>query len=143
MANRILTAEGWTQRVRDKIGVDIAYLPDSVLEQPECITVAEANIIAQIPDYTAATGDARVYLEAAVVCECAVLLCPGMPARLPKMSQGPHARYDVDTDWTEKKKELAAERDGNVGKVREALAPGSVTTTNFFTVTHPSRRWCR
>jgi hypothetical protein len=117
MANRILTAEGWQTRVRDKMGVSDSYLPDSAIEQPDIIDVAESSIIAQVPGYASLTGDKKTYLQAATVCECAILLCPGMPARLPKLSQGPHARYELGIDWEKKKTELRAERDAFLGKV--------------------------
>jgi hypothetical protein len=117
MANRILKAEGWQQRIRDKMGVDAAYLSDSTLSQPDIITVAEANIIAQIPDYATLQDDKKVYLEAAVVCECASLLCPSMPARLPKKEQGPNETHELETDWKQKKVEFEFERDGYIGKI--------------------------
>jgi hypothetical protein len=117
MPNRILTAEGWEKRIQDKLGVDPAYLPDTAIQQPEVITVAEANIIAQVPDYASLTGDKKVYLEAAVVCECASLLCPSMPARLPKKEQGPHETHEVDVDWKKRKADFEAERDGYIGNI--------------------------
>jgi hypothetical protein len=117
MANRILTATGWEKRIQDKLGVDPAYLPDTAIQQPEAITVAEANIIAQIPDYSGLADDKKVYLEAAVVCECATLLCPSMAARLPKKEQGPHETHELDIDWNKKKAEFEDERDGYVGKI--------------------------
>ncbi len=122
MANRILSATGWEKRIQDKLGVDPAYLPDTAIQQPEVITVAEANIIAQIPNYADLADDAIVYLEAAVVCECATLLCPSMAARLPKKEQGPHESHEVDADWNKKKAEFEVERDGYVGKI---LPPAS------------------
>ena len=117
MANRILTVEGWEERIRDKLGVDPAYVPDEAIKQPDIIDVAEANIIAQIPNYTDLTGDKKTYLEAAVVCECCVLLCPGMAARLPAKGQGPHEGHTLYIDWDKKKAEFAAERDGYIGKI--------------------------
>jgi len=117
MPNRILTAENWEQRIRDKMGVDIAYLPDSTIQQPDIVDVAESNIIFQVPSYADLTGDKLIWLEAATVCECAVLLCPGMPARLPKQSQGPHARYELGIDWDKKKTELQVERDAFLGRI--------------------------
>lgn len=117
MANKILTAEGWQQRIRDKMGIDAAYLLDTAIEQPEAITVAETNIIAQIPDYATLTDDKKVYLEAAVVCECCSLLCPSMAARLPKKEQGAHASHELNIDWNKKKTEFEGERDGYIGKI--------------------------
>ena len=55
------------------MGVDDAYLPDDLLNSPDIITLAEANIISQIPDYATLTNDLRVYLEYAVVLECCIL----------------------------------------------------------------------
>ncbi len=117
MANRILTATGWEIRIQKKMGVDPAYLPEADIQEPDCITVAEANIIAQIPDYATLTDDKKVYLEAAVVAECASLLCPSMAARLPKKESGPHENHELNIDWNKKKTEFEVERDGYVGKI--------------------------
>jgi hypothetical protein len=117
MANRILKDIGWEARIQKKMGVDPAYMPDTDIQQPDIITVAEANIIAQIPDYATLTDDKKVYLEAAVVCECASLLCPSMAARLPKKEQGPHETHELEIDWNKKQVEFEVERDGYVGKI--------------------------
>lgn len=117
MANLILTAEGWQGRVRNKLGVDEAYLTDADISQPDIITVAEANIIEQVPDYASLTGNNRTWLEAATVCECAALLCPSMAARLPASEQGPHFTREVTVDWDKKRQELEAERDSYIAKI--------------------------
>ena len=117
MANRILKEIGYEERIRSKMGVSEPYLPDVDINKPEVITVAEANIIAQIPDYTSLADDKKVYLEAAVVCECASLLCPSMAARLPKKEQGPHETHELDINWNKKKVDFEVERDGYVGKI--------------------------
>lgn len=117
MPNRILTTEGYEGRIRSKLGVDAAYLPDADINQPDIITIAEANIIKVVPDYATLTGDDLVYLEAATVCECAILLCPSMPARLPKKEQGPSFTVELDVDWTEKQAKLEAERDGFIDNI--------------------------
>lgn len=137
MANKILTIEGWQQRIRDKLGVDAAYLPDAAIEQPEAITIAEANIIAQLPDYGSLENDKKVYLEAAVVCECASLLCLSMPARLPVKESGPHENHELVIDWEKKKIDLETERDGYIGKI---LPEGRLPFLPHFVVTRP-RRW--
>jgi hypothetical protein len=122
MPNLILIATGWEQRVRDKLGVDTAYLPDAAVQQPDIVTVAEANIIDQAPDYATLTGSKRTWLEAATVCECAVLLCPSMAARLPASEQGPHFTRDVAVDWDKKRQELEVERDGYIAKIVDLVA---------------------
>lgn len=141
MANKILTEEGWQQRIRDKLGIDVAYLPDSVIEQPENITVAEANIIAQLPDYSILEDDAKVYLEVAVVSECSRLICPSLSARLPTKENGPHESHELNVDWTKKQKEFEVERDEYIGKVIELAFPEKMPSSLIhFTVTKP-RRW--
>lgn len=139
MANRILKDENWQQRIRDKMGIDAAYLPDAAIDQPEVITVAEANIIAQIPDYESLSDDKKVYLEAAVVCECCSLLCPSMAARLPKKEQGPHETHEVAIDWDKKKAEFVAERDGYIGKILSS----SFSSMLHFGISYPVRGWER
>jgi len=118
MANRILVNEGWEQRIRDKMGVNTPYLPDTVLQQPDIINVAEANIINLIPHYAELKNEEKTWLEAATVCECAILLCAGMAVRLPRQSQGPHAKYEIGVDWDRKKAELQEERNEYLAKIK-------------------------
>lgn len=140
MANKILTADGWEKRIQDKLGVDPAYLPDEVIRQPDAIGIAEENIIKQISDYGSLKADAKLYLEAAVVCECAALLCSSMPVRLPKKEQGPHATHELSIDWTEKKQELEIDRDRYISKVIEIAFPEQKSSTLLhFRVTKPVR----
>jgi hypothetical protein len=117
MPNRILKEIGWEARIQKKMGVDPAYLPETDIQQPDIITVAEANIIAQIPDYVSLQDDKKVYLEAAVVAECASLLCPSMAARLPKKEQGPHETHELEIDWKQKKADFEDERDRYIGNI--------------------------
>lgn len=138
--NRILKTDGYEERIRSKLGVSEPYLPDNDINQPDCITVAEANIIAQIKEYDSLEGDAKVYIEAAVVCECASLLCLSMPARLPKKETGPHEAHELAVDWAKKKAELEVERDGYIGKVIEIVFPDKLPSSlPHFTVTRPVR----
>lgn len=140
MDNRILNKEGWQQRIRDKMGVDFAYLPDSAIEQPDIIQVAEANIISMVPDYEALDGDARLYLENATVLECCILLASSMAARLPAKSIGPHARYELGIDWDQKKAEFVEERNSSLNKIAE-LTGLPYPTLPTFIVTYPKRGW--
>jgi len=117
MANKILTATGYESRIRSKLGVDAAYVPDADINQPDIIAIAEANIIKIVPDYATLTGDDLVYLEAATVCECAILLCPSMPARLPVKEQGPSFTREIEVNWTEKQVKLEAERDRFISNI--------------------------
>ena len=137
MANLILTTDGWQDRVRLKLGVDEAYLSDTELAMPEIVSIAEANIIEQVPDYASKTGTNKVYLEAATVCECAILACPSMPARMPTREQGPHATFEISVDWDKKKAEFAIERDRYVGKI----LTGSFPTLLHFGISNPIREW--
>ena len=137
MTNRILTAEGYEARIRSKMGVLEPYLPDADINQPDIISVAEANIIKQAPNYASLTGDDLIYLEAAVVCECAVLLCPGMAARMPQKEQGPHMSTESPVDWKRKKAEFEVERDSYIGSISTA----SVASFHHFSISNPVRGW--
>jgi hypothetical protein len=141
MENRILKNDYWEKRIRDKMGVDDAYLPDDLLNSPDIITLAEANIIEKISDYATLDGDLRVYLEYAVVLECCILLCPSMGARLPKKETGPHGSYELGSDWSKRKAEFEEERNRFIGKILEEIAPNSIPTFNSFIVTYPKRGW--
>lgn len=142
MENRILIDESWQQRIRDKMGVDDAYLPDSAIGQPDIITIAEANIIGQIPDYATLIDDSRTYLETLVVLECCVLLCPSMSARLPKKETGPHAGHELWVNWDNKKNEFINDRNELLGKIFELNFPDTLSPPLlYFGVSYPIRKW--
>ncbi|HEX2925848.1 MAG TPA: hypothetical protein VHP38_06270 [Ruminiclostridium sp.] len=141
MANRILTAAGWEKRIQDKLGVDPAYLPNEAINQPDIITVAEMNIIKQLPEYIGLDDDAKIYLEAAVVSECAALICPSMPTRLPVKESGPHENHELNVDWYKEKVALELERDEYIRKVIHIAFPDKLPPNLLhFTTTQP-RRW--
>ncbi len=142
MANKILTGAGWENRVRYVLGVDEAYLPNEVLKAPDCIGTAESNIIGSIPGYTSVSGNNEAKLEHAVVLECAILACRGMPARLPKKEAGPHRSHELDIDWDKLQAQLEGERDRAIADILEdefGVAPGLKGTA--FVVTKPCRVW--
>jgi len=138
MENRILTSEGWENRIRDKMGVDSAYLPDSTIQQPDIIGIAEANVINQVPEYETLEGDTRLYLETAVVLECCILLCSSMAARLPKKETGPHAGYELWIDWTKKKAEFEEEKNNCIYKIYDLIGL-PYPSLPHFTITYPKR----
>jgi len=117
MANRILTDEGWQERVREVIGVDQAYLPDSTLEKKDVVDIAESNIIELVPGYETIPDDKRVYLESATVYECAIQVCGSMPARIPLKESGPHVSFELDIDWEKRKADFAEKRDIHISKL--------------------------
>lgn len=136
MANRILTEPGWADRVRDRVGVAPAYLPDAVLKRPEVITVAEARIIKAVPNYADLSGDDRVFLEAATVCMCAVLVIDTMSARLPVREKGPGMEVEVAIDWKARKATLEEERQEHLGSIADVA---DVTATGWFGLAGPAR----
>lgn len=115
--NKILTKDFWQNRVREILGVSEPYLPNEALGMPDIIDIAEANIIDLVPNYESIPEDKKVYLESATVCECAVLACDSMPARMPTKESGPHASFEVEVDWANKRQELQDKRDINLSKL--------------------------
>lgn len=144
MANKILTGEGWENRIRYVLGVDEAYLPNDVLQSPDIIDMAEINIIDMIPGYSSIQGSNKTKLENATILESAILVCKGMPARLPIKEAGPHRNHELDIDWEKLEKKLKAQRDGVISDILEdefGIILGLKGTT--FTVTKPCREWER
>ena len=123
MANLILTTEGWEGRVRSVLGVDSAYLSDEEIQQPDFIDIAEANIIEQVPGYASMTGTDKVYLEAAVVYECASLLCDAMAVRVPQREQGPHFTQELVVNWHKLKTDLGNKRDSYLARLSTMTLP--------------------
>lgn len=140
--SKILTDDGYVNRIRDKMGVDDAYLPDSAINQPDIIDVAEISIISLIPNYDELIGDARVILEALTVIECCILLCPSMAARLPEKSAGPHASYELGVNWEKKREEFLDDRDKLLGDLSVLVEIDlGIIGIKGFGITYPKREW--
>ena len=101
-----MTEVGWEDRVRNLLGVEDMYLTDEDIRHPEIIDLAEAEMVARFPNYATLTGPFRVWLEAATVSYCAMLLCPTMKARLPVREQSLHLNRELTVDWDKRKEEL-------------------------------------
>lgn len=118
MANLILKEAGWEERIRNRLGVDEAYLPDSVIQKPDVIDVAEAFIIDEVEDYEKILESSdSVWLESATVCQCAIILCDQMDAKLPTRQQSPHMSHEISVDWQAKKDSLIGERNFYLSKI--------------------------
>jgi len=115
MPNEILKETGWQSRVRDKMGVDVAYLPDALIEQPEYARAAELIVLHAIgtPVPLGAVTDESVV--SATVCQCAALLCPIMKVRLPKVERGVSFQREVSMNWDSLAQKLIADRDMFLG----------------------------
>jgi len=141
MTNRILTNDGWEKRIQDKLGVDPAYLSNDAINQRDVINIAEANIIAQIPEYATLEDDLKIYLEYAVVLECCILLCSSMSARLPKKETGPHTSHELGIDWDKKKIGFEEEKEMYIMKIIDTLFPNTPSSLPFFIITSPKKEW--
>jgi hypothetical protein len=128
----LIVSSGWEQRVRDELGTDEIYVPDSFLRNQ--IGLAEANIIKFVPEWESMPDDKKIYIETAVICECAALVCPSMPARLPKKESGPHAAYELDVDWSELREILLDKRNSCLSETT-----GELEEVPFFGLAGPGR----
>lgn len=111
MANLILTDGTHYDRVRALLGVDKAYLSDTVIDSPDFITMSELNMIKLVPNYQELADTDKQYFESATICDLAARICPSMKNRLPKKSAGVHYRSELATDWDKLKTMLLYERE--------------------------------
>lgn len=111
MPNLILTDGTHCDRVRALLGVDKAYLSDTVIDSPDFITMSELNMIKLVPNYQELADTDKQYFESATICDLAARLCPSMKNRLPKKSAGVHFQSELSTDWDKLRAMLYYERD--------------------------------
>ena len=111
MANLILTDGTHYDRVRALLGVDKAYLSDTVIDSPDFITMSELSMIKYVPNYQSLEGNDKILFESAVIYDLAARICPSMKNRLPKKSAGVHFQSELSTDWDKLRAMLYYERD--------------------------------
>lgn len=141
MENKILK-NNYEDRIRSKMGVSEAYLPNEDINYPDIVDVAELNVISLFPDYEDFEGNNIVYLESITILECCILLCPSMSARLPKKQSGPHAGHELYINWDKKKEDFLNERDSLISRLEDLLNPDSnIYDFKNFIITYPKRGW--
>jgi hypothetical protein len=96
--------------VRARLGVDKGTLPDSDIDAPSVLPVAEGLVVARVPDYATLTTDNQSFVYAAAICMIGAVLAPSMPARI-KASEGDsdYKYTNQAVAWEERKRELTAE----------------------------------
>lgn len=129
--NRILTEIGYQEAVRELLGVSIQTLPDTAIDRENIITLSEAAIIRQVPDYAdilTEDSDNAVYLRSATVAQVAAKCCPGLEAKFKTSEQSETGfKYTKNAvDWLSKKSEmetLAQEYISMISTVAEVQHP--------------------
>lgn len=105
--NKILTDEGYQTIIRDKIGLDSVYLPDSAIDRMDGVQLAETIIIERVPDYADLQGDDSLYLKMATIyCVCA-LSARGFGQGTLRSEKLPDYQYEnFEIDMKEKEKDF-------------------------------------
>jgi len=110
---RIVTLNGDTtyhDEVRARLGVTLATLPDTDIDAPSVLPVAEGMVVARVPDYATLTVDNQSFVYAAAICMIGAVLSPSMAARI-KASEGDsdYKYTNQAVAWEERKRDLTAE----------------------------------
>jgi hypothetical protein len=96
--------------VRARLGVSAGVLPDTDIDAPSVLPVAEGLVVSRVPDYSSLTGDDMNFLYAATVCMIAAVLAPSMASRL-KASEGDsdYKYANQNVNWVARGETLTAE----------------------------------
>jgi hypothetical protein len=110
---RIVNLNGATtyhDEVRARLGVTLATLPDTDIDAPSVLPVAEGMVVSRVPDYATLTTDNQSFVYAACICMIGAVLAPSMAARI-KASEGDsdYKYTNQAVAWEERKRDLTAE----------------------------------
>ncbi|WP_405176348.1 hypothetical protein MHI27_11950 [Paenibacillus sp. FSL H8-0261] len=87
MANKILTTETYHEEVRGRLGVGEDVVSNADIDAISVLPIAEAKVIAAVPNYADLVDDDRNYVYAAAVSMVAAILAPSMTARIAKFKK--------------------------------------------------------
>jgi hypothetical protein len=108
--NKILTGTTYYSEIQGRLGVDAITLPNADIDARSVLPIAEARIIASVPEYQSLSGDDGDYLYTAAICMVAAVLAPSMSARIAKSKKD----YDFQiengqVDWKSRSIQLVDE----------------------------------
>jgi hypothetical protein len=142
MANKILTTETYHEEIRGCLGVGEDVISNTDIDALSVLPIAEAKVIAAVPDYTDLIDDDRNYVYAAAVSMVAAMLAPSMTARIAK------SKKDFDfsienqvVDWRARGIQLVDDAYALIDLISTVIPS---TDTPIFGVAGPTRykeRW--
>jgi hypothetical protein len=137
MANKILTTETYHEEIRGRLGVGEDVVSNADIDAISVLPIAEAKVIAAVPNYSNLVDDDRNYVYAAAVSMVAAILAPSMTARIAKFKK------DVDfsienqaVDWRVYGIQLI---DDSYALINLISTVTSGTDSPIFGVTGPTR----
>lgn len=99
MTPKIL-GENYADRIRARLGVKESHL--SVEEIDEVLPEIEAQFCELVPDWEeiiSSDSDKKTFLQSAVVCKTASVLCSLLKLKYPVKEQGAGGSFEVSVDW--------------------------------------------
>jgi hypothetical protein len=110
VSNKILTGSTYYAEIQGRLGVDANTLPNADIDARSVLPIAEARVIASVPDYATLTGNDTDYLYTAAICMVAAILAPSMPARIKKSKKDFDFAFENQVvDWGKRSIQLVDE----------------------------------
>lgn len=116
----VILGSDYATRIRSRLGVNDSHL--TVAEIDEVLPEIEAMIMEKIPDYASKTGNLKIYLDSAVVCKAASVLCTVLKKKFPVREQGPGGSFETQLNWDEE----ALKHEQNYSMFMSKLKPPTV-----------------
>lgn len=144
MANKILTTETYHEEIRGRLGVGEDVVSNTDIDALSILPIAEAKVIAAVPDYAELIDDDRNYVYAAAISMVAAMLAPSMTARIAKSKKDFDFSIEVQAvDWRAFGIQLVDDAYSLIDLISTVI-PG--VDTSVFGVSGPTRykeRWRR
>jgi hypothetical protein len=113
MANRILTSNTYHDEIRAQLGTDSGILLDTDIDALSVLPLAEAKVVARVPDYATLVNDDQTYLYSSAILMTAALLASSMKNRVKLQEGDSDYKYSKsDIDWDTRAKKLEADAYG-------------------------------
>lgn len=110
---RLINLNGNTtyhDEVRARLGTDVGVIPDTDIDAPSVLPVAESLVVSRVPNYASLLADDQSLVYAAAILVIAAVLAPSMSNRV-KLSEGDSDyKYEMQkVNWPQRKTELMGE----------------------------------
>jgi hypothetical protein len=124
----LILTDNYYDSVRVKLGADEFTLPNSAIDDPMILDVAERYVIRRVPNYDALDAVEQLFLRSAVISYICYLLCPTMAVRRRIEVQTLDTRWRTDrVDWA---KQAAAFLD-EVNNAIDFIVSGNATAETY------------
>ncbi|MEK5060940.1 MULTISPECIES: hypothetical protein [unclassified Paenibacillus] len=139
----LILTTGYETVVRSKLGAKESEVPDTDINQPLFVDLAEAIVIKRVPEYSSITDAVDLLLiQNAVVSYICYLIAPSMGRRVNQEVSTIDVKWKKErVDWDERAQQFLADYETSLSQISTVVVDGDGVDAPLISKITSNRNW--